>query len=74
MFMHGGLDAPDRQHVVPLGVREQHRGLDGAHGRFSVFYLSCGASLAASLAHMASQGLREHVIPTVGSIRVRSAV
>src|SRR5262245_7383744 len=24
------LDAPDRQHVVPVGLRRQHRGLDGA--------------------------------------------
>ena len=35
------LDAPDRQHVVSLAVRQQRRGFDGPP-RFVVFYLLCG--------------------------------
>ena len=50
MFMHGELVPPDRQHVVPVGLREQRRGRDGARA-FLLFYLLCG--LAAAAAQMA---------------------
>ena len=30
MFLHGWLDAPHRQHVVPVALRQQHRRLDDA--------------------------------------------
>ena len=41
------LAPPDRQHVVPLALREQRRGCEG-HGRYLVFYLLCGLAAAAA--------------------------
>ena len=62
MFMHGGWTPPDRQHAVPVRVRQQRRGRHGPR-RFLLFYLLGG--LAASLTQFAIDTSSE--VPNIGA-------
>ena len=58
------VDAPARQHVVPLALREQHRGLDGRGRGSSSSTCSCG--IAAALAQVVVTPAS--VVPMVGRV------
>jgi hypothetical protein len=63
------LAAPDREHVVPVALREQRRGRHGPR-RFLVFYLLTGVLAAA--AHIFSAP--DSLVPVVGASGAISAV
>ena len=69
MFLHGGVDAPDRQHVVPVALRQQHRGLDDAPALSRVLSaLRCRRGAGSGLAQPDSP------IPMVGASGAISGV
>jgi len=57
---------PDRQHVVPVGVREQHRRLDGTHALRSVLPAVRGGAAASQL--LVDPGSRVPMVGASGAI------
>ena len=61
------LAAPARQHAVPVGLRQQHRGPDSASCRFPLFYLVCGYVAAYGFA-LANPNSMQPLIGASGAI------